>query len=575
MPQITAKEALIQIKDKIGEGTEILLVQIAGGIEQAAQLATSAATPLPDITEVLATTQAKIAELTGLKEQAETGLGDLTDVIARLGLADEIIFSVEDRPKTQKLIIDPLHKVVIRGEVVGEVPENSVGLQAVAILARTDKPLSQAKVASGIKFTPKGGRAKTGVANHTLRSSIAEVNKAMEDQGLPRLINNLRGRGENSGYVLGDYQILGIKSQSLTEFPVIAQPNKSKPATFSISQVLAMEGISGVLSETQTRRLTQELLVQGNLRVGAEVMEGRAQARGTSSKVVRDLELTPAGVEILRDIANQFGGQSRIRTDDVTEWLEKQKEQPVASVSQRVNTGRRFYISEVAEKTGIPETAIKVLHRIGAFQEGIHFEQKRRVKVYKDEAFSVARQVAHQAKEEDQGRFTERLIRKAVGLPKEKNGENPYGPNGPSVLTSEHERLILNRLKGCESGIEQRLKRPLSNEFKTERDLRLLELTARLEEDESLIIDSNTQQRIRREAAATVLELAKDARKFNFIRQQHPGLELALMVIKALDAKSVGELAEAMISPPKNIPDAIDRNGLVNGIRTVGPMGDK
>jgi hypothetical protein len=340
-----------------------------------------------------------------------------------------------------------------------------------------------------------------------------------------------------------------------------------------------MEGISGILSETQTRRLTQELLAKGLLRVGAELMEGRAQARGASSKVVRDLELTPAGVEIMRDVANQFGAQPRIRTDDVTEWFKKQKEQPIAPVSQPVDAGRRFYISQVMEQTGIPDTAIKILHQIGAFKEGVHFEQKRRVKVYTDEALQVAKQVARQAKKEEQGRFTERLIREAVGLQKEKNGENPYGPNGPSTFTVYHEHAMLRRLQACISTIESRIGEPLKQNFKDELATRLGELTLRLSEDEGLAIEPAEQERIRRQAAATVLELAQDARPFNFLRNRHPGIEIGLAFIKGVkgqgQAEMIEEFAEAIVNPPKKVPDSIERSGLINSIRSVGPMGDK
>lgn len=582
MPRITAKEAIALINTKIGQGAENQLAKIAAEIGQAARLATAVTglRAMSDITSALATTQTKVAELTGLREQAETGLGNLTDVIARLGLANEIIFAVEEAPKPQKLIIDPVHRLVIRGEVIGEVPENSVGFQAVDILAFADEPLSQSEVAAGIKFTTKGGKAKTGVETHVLRSSIAEVNRAMENQGLPRLIINKRkGDDRGRGYVLGDYQILGIKSQAAAEAPVTAQLGKVKPETFNISQVLRMEGISGVLSETQTRRLTQELLAKGNLRVGEEVMEGRAQARGASSKVVRDLELTSAGVEILRDIANQFGAQSRIRTADVVDWLERQNKQPVAVVFKSVDTGRRFYISEVAEKTGIPEAAIKVLHQIGALKEGEHFEQKRRVKVYTGEALKVARQVALKAKEEDQGRFTERLIRKAVGLPKERDGENPYGLNGPRTFTVLHEHVILSRLQSCIPVIEHRIGKPLQDSFKLELAARLGELTARLDEDEELIINSAAQEKIRKQAAATVLELAQDARQFNFLRGKHQGIEIGLAFIRGLkdqgQAKMIGEFADAIVNPPKKVAGSIEKNGVVNGIRTVGPMGDE
>lgn len=582
MPQITAKEAIALINTKIGQSSESLLAQIAAEIGQTAQLATAVTglRAMPDITSALATTQTKVVELTGLREQAETGLGNLTDVIARLGLANEIIFSVEEAPKPQKLIIDSVHRLVIRGEVIGEVPENSVGFQAVDILAGADKPLSQSEVAAEIKFTPRGERAKTGVENHTLRSSIAEVNRAMEEKGLPRLIINLKkDMGKGKGYILGDYQVLGIQGSATAESSATAQPGKFKPETFSISQVLKMEGISGILSEVQTRRLTQELLARGHLRVGEEVMEGRAQARGASSKIVRDLELTSAGVEIMRDVTNQFGAQSRIRIDDVVEWLKKQKEQLVAPVSQSVDTGRRFYISEVAEKAGIPETAIKVLHKIGALQEGIHFEQKRRVKVYKNEAFPVARQVASQAKSEKQARFTERLIRDAVGLPKEKNGENPYGPNGPKTFTVLHEQTILHRLQSCIPVIERRIGKPLQDSFKLELAARLGELTTRLSEDDKLTISSEEQGIIRRQAAATVLELSKDARSFNFLRGKHQGIEIGLAFIRGLkdqgQAKMIREFAEAIVNPPKKIADTIERNGVVNGIRTVGPMGDE
>lgn len=475
-----------------------------------------------------------------------------------------------------KLFIDPETGIILRGEVVGGL-KSGQQVDLAALLATKSQPTPQQELAVGI-FGPKGKKIPGAV-----RSLIAKLNRGAEEQDLPPVVVN-PGR---KGYSLEPkYEILGIQRPEPTitsisaEVPVIMPPDKIKPETFSISQVLAMEGISGVLSETQTRRLTQELLAKGNLRVGVEVMEGRAQARGTSSKVVRDLELTPAGVEILRDIANQFGAQSRIRTDDVVNWLTGQKDQPVATVSQPpVDTGKRYLISQVAAQTGIPDTAIKVLHQIGALQEGTHFIQKRRVKVYTDEALKVASQVAGQAKKEDQGRFTERLIRESVGLPKEKDGENPYGPNGPKTFTVFHEHAILHRLQSCIPVIEHRIGKPLQDSFKIELAACLGELTRRLSEDDKLTISSEEQGIIRRQAAATVLEWAQNARPFNFLRGKHQGIEIGLAFIKGLkdqgQAKMIREFADAIVNPPKKIAGSIEKNGVVNEIRTVGPMGDE
>lgn len=382
-----------------------------------------------------------------------------------------------------KLFIDPETGAVIAGRKAGEL-KSGQQLNLAKLLAEEGAPISQENLAEGI-FGRKG-KEKSG----DVRSLVAKLNRGAEDQGLPPVVVN-PGR---KGYGLGlEYEILGIQpaEPAAPTVPVKTPVQAGRPESYSISQVLAMEGIAGVLSETQTRRLTQELLARGHLRVGEEVMEGRAQARGASSKIVRDLELTSAGVEIMRDVTNQFGAQSRIQTNDVVNWLSGQKGYPVALIPQK------------------------------------------------------------------------------------KDDEKPYGQNGPSVLTSEHERIILDRLKRCELGIEQRLGKSLGEKFKIERDHRLGELTDRLAEDESFRIDADTQYRIRREAAATILELSKDARSFNFVRKRHPGLELALLIVKALDEKSVSELAEAMVNPPQKVADTIDRNGVVNGIRTVGSMGDK
>lgn len=495
----------------------------------------------------------------------------------RLGIPAELIDSEIESvlgivAQATKLFIDPETGTVIAGRQAGEL-KSGQQLNLAKLIAEEDGPISQGNLA--VRIFGRKGQEKSG----DIRSLVAKLNRGAEGQGLPPVVINPGRRG----YGLGpEYEILGVRlaESTIPSVPVKTPVQAGRPESYSISQVLAMEGIAGVLSETQTRRLTQELLAQGNLRIGAEVMEGRAQTRGASSRVVRDLELTPAGVEILRDIANQFGAQSRIRTYDVTKWLERQDEQSVKPVSQQIDSGvKRYWISQVAEQSGVPETAIKVLHQIGAFREGIHFEQKRRAKVYTDEALRVARRVADQAKKEKQDRFTERLIREAVGFPKENDGENPYGPNGPKTFTVLHEQVILNRLQSCIPVIEHRIGKPLQESFKLELVTRLGELTTRLSEDSTLTISPEEQGIIRRQAAATVLELAKDARPFDFLRGKHLGIEIGLTFIRGLkdqgQTKMVTEFAHAIVNPPKKVAGTIEKNGVVNGIRTVGPMGDE
>lgn len=495
----------------------------------------------------------------------------------RLGISSEIIDAEIDRvlgiavQATPQLFIDQETGIVIAGRKAGELKPGQQ-LSLATFLGEKNELTSQEDLAVGI-FGSKG-KTRPGHA----RSLIAKLNRSAEDQNLPPVVVN-PGR---KGYSLGsEYEIIGIRPAELTAMPVLvkAPVQAGRLESYPISQVLTMEGIAGVLSKTQTRRLTQELLAKGNLRIGAEVMEGRAQARGASSKVVRDLELTPAGVAIMRDIANQFGAQSRIRTDDVVNWLTGQKDQPVATVSSQADAGKRYLISQVAERTGIPDTAIKVLHEIGALKEGIHFEQRGRIKVYKDEAFSMAQKVKARARKEGQNRYTERLIRDAVGLPKENGGENPYGPNGPEALTVLVEHAILNRLQSCIPVIEHRIGKPLQDSFKLELAIRLGELTTRIAEDENLIISPDEQVKIRRQAAATVLELAKDDGSFNFLRGKQQGIEIGLAFIRGLkdrgQAQMIKEFADAIVNPPTKVADTIERNGVVKGIRTVGPMYDK
>lgn len=253
MPQLKTKEAIELIKLQIDRGTRDRLGQIAAESGQASKLAADPAAldTMPDISGLLAAAQAMTVELTDLKEKAQTGINNLASVVGQLGLADEIVFGVEEEPKPQNLIIDPFHKVVIRGEVVGRIPENSVGLQAAAILAGADSPLSQAEVAAEIK-TAKGGRNKTGIKPHDLRSAIAKANRAMEERGLPELIVNQRGKRQGGGYILGPYQVLGIESPGAAEVPAAVSPStkKGEPAkVYWGAQVAATAGIPTTVLE--------------------------------------------------------------------------------------------------------------------------------------------------------------------------------------------------------------------------------------------------------------------------------------------------------------------------------------
>ena len=129
--------------------------------------------------------------------------------------------------------------------------------------------------------------------------------------------------------------------------------------------------------------------------------------------------------------------------------------------------------------------------------------------------------------------------------------------------------------------IERKVGHPLQETFQAELAMRLGELTERLKEDETLVIDDQEKKTIRRQAAATIIELAEDARHFNQLRKNHPGLVIGLAFINGAknsgNVQMIREFADAIVNPPTKVVDALTvaRDGLVGQVLTVGPMGNK
>lgn len=439
----------------------------------------------------------------------------------------------------------------------------------ISALAEAKKPLSQVELTDAI-FGKKANQKQTQT-----RAIVSKVNTWAQEARLPQPVE----RAKETGYFLATaYQIIGTERPAISIEPPAAEPTapSGPPESYSMKNILAQPGIAGVLSEPQVRRLMQKLVASGHLRVGEHVIESRAQRRGTSSQVTRDLGATPVGLGILRLVAEKFGAQGKIYATSVKRALDEQRQLPPEKPAAERFWGKQI----VADLKHIGSGTLKTMEQAGVLKPGEHFEITPSGKrVYLPPAKEVAKRLAAAAAAAPISRISREFVLNTFGQPdtgskqREVASEFPdYGPNGPRVFTLEHELIILDRLQRCERGIEERLQKPINPSFKLERDLRLGELTARLVEDESLIIDPEARKRLRREAAATVIELATNPRRFNFVRKQHPGLELALMVVKALDKESIADLADVMVNPPRKVADIIEENGLVNGIRTVGPL---
>lgn len=579
LEQIQATIEELQKKKLVGLGEELKLSQIS----------ISAALPTeivgkPD--EALALRTAQLASLHDLSEKSDN-LGKGTGLV-KSGF-DEIKNGLELIPQSEvdeaidaalglsaqagaKLYIDSQTGAIIEGRMAAQLKAGKQ-TEIISLLGEQSQPMPQTDLAK--RMFGKSSKARVG---ETI-SLIGKINRSVKAQDLPAVVVN----SGHTGYRLGSgYQVIGTELTD-KDFELSTQP--VKPASFSISEVTEMEGVSGVLSDYQVRHLTQELLAVGVLRVGDEVMEGDAQVRGKNKQIVSDIELTPSGVEAVRKIAHQFGAQSRIRTADVAAWLRGQESQPAVAGLPESKAGKRYWISEVAESAGVSKSVIKTLEEIGAFKQGVHFiTNNGRTKAYTDEALQITKKVADKLATEGRTRISEKLIREALEIIEESSDDRPYGPNGPNgpkTFTVQHEQVILQRLQDCLPVIERKVGHPIRETFQTELAMRLGELTERLKGDEALVIDDEQKRNIRRQAAATVLELAEDARRFNHLRQNHPGIAIGLAFIKGAknsgNEQMIREFTDAIVNPPVKVVDALTvaRDGLVGRVLTVGPMGDK
>lgn len=576
LEQIQAAIEELQKKKLVGLGEELKLSQIS----------ISAALPTeivgkPD--EALALRTAQLASLHDLSEKSDN-LGKGTGLV-KSGF-DEIKNGLELIPQSEvdeaidaalglsaqagaKLYIDSQTGAIIEGRMAAQLKAGKQ-TEIISLLGEQSQPMPQTDLAK--RMFGKSSKARVG---ETI-SLIGKINRSVKAQDLPAVVVN----SGHTGYRLGSgYQVIGTELTD-KDFELSTQP--VKPASFSISEVTEMEGVSGVLSDYQVRHLTQELLAVGVLRVGDEVMEGDAQARGKNKQIVSDIELTQLGIEAMRKIAHQFGAQSRIRTADVTQWLKSQNGQPAVAGLPEPKAERRYWISEIAESAGVSKSVIKTLDEIGAFKKGIHFfTNNGKTKAYTGEALQITKKVADKLATEGRTRFSEKLIREALKISEESSDEHPYGPNGPKTFTVQHEQVILQRLQDCLPVIERKVGHPIRETFQTELAMRLGELTERLKGDEALVIDDEQKRNIRRQAAATVLELAEDARRFNHLRQNHPGIAIGLAFIKGAknsgNEQMIREFTDAIVNPPVKVVDALTvaRDGLVGRVLTVGPMGDK
>lgn len=479
-----------------------------------------------------------------------------------------------------QLSIHPGTGLIIEGRVVGELPLWQP-IRVVEALSGASGPISRESLMTEIVGEKK---ARSPQGRGILTRFIGMLNQSAEKSGLPPVVENPDGKG----FVLGPKYVVSGRERGFHPEAAEETPSGVRPVTYRIGQVLQMEGIAGFLSETQARNLIQGLVASGDLPVGVDVVEGKAQRRGKGREVVRDLELTPTGVSKLRLVVERFGGQGKIYVKSVVRALGEQgKPAPVAQTAD--DEGQRFWGAQVvADLKNVGTGTLNTLQQAGIFREGEHFEVIASGKrIYKPAARQVARKLDEAAAAAPIGRITREFVLKTFGQPEkvkptDQAAWEKYGPNGPSVLTPFHELAALRSLQQCAPKIGERLGGEISPEFSDDlgkwiaaRQTELLESTPEVQ------VSEEEKLRIRRETAATVLKMYQDLRPFNNIREELGGLEFLVDFVKA--AKQEGErgkmivedFAEALVHPSVAVknPNSPWNGGVVGGdITRIGRL---
>lgn len=278
---------------------------------------------------------------------------------------------------------------------------------------------------------------------------------------------------------------------------------------------------------------------------------------------------------------------------------------PAASV-------QRFYGAQIVaglENVGIG--ALKTLQQAGILKEGLHFDvtgSGRRV--YRPEAKPIVQRLDKAAAAAPIGRITREFVLKTFPPPKEVKStdqpawENPYGPNGPRAANNDLVEFVIARaINDCLRPDESHPQRLTPLEIKTghspteqtirlagEIAMRLVVLEGRLglgeektdggklypDEYKTLELPEGGKSAANRLAAAAIMELAQNARPFNFIRRERPTYEFALTLVRGLKEIGRPDLIEVMaqnLANPKSISGQGTWSGGVETVNHSSPLG--
>lgn len=573
----TIQEALQLLRLRAIEGSQRKLddIKSKGAKAIGLQISEPVIASLSDIPDPAAVLRELAEESAVVKEAGtgiETGLDALSQGFGHLGLLDAELFPPgpdlrmyevvgeepslpeitppESAPST-RFYIDPETRAIIEGTLRGRLQRFQRGhaLKIVQVLSGRGEPMTQHALTKAIV-------GKDADANlRSMRGKLYSLNQEMDDKGLPRIVE----RAEPSGYALSPAYAL------LDEQLFLDQPERSvqtvgeqRPTTYRIGEVSEELG----MPVTRIRSLGYQLMESGHMLVGEHVMERHEGGK-------HYVDYTDTGKALFRRIGTHFKDYTHIPVDSVRAWLDGQ---PKHDVSQQKDEQQFYYGSHVAEAAGIPLTALETMHEVGVLQEGVHFVRRgeRNIRVYTQAALPLAARVKARASKEQQHRFTERLVRDEFRI-YEQPTENPFGQNGPKTVDDQVELFLLQTTLTCLPAMKRR-----GIEIGSEQES-LLKLRMKSLSETIGYIEPEKLDAVRTRAAATMFDLTKNRRPFNFLEQKRPGLRIVGGVIdslKAADPNLLVEFPNAVKEPPSPVP-LQGHQGEVNGSILVGWMGDR
>lgn len=373
-----------------------------------------------------------------------------------------------------------------------------------------------------------------------------------------------------------------------------------EPASYRISQVLADPAIGGNLSETQLRRLNQDLLDRKMLKPEVHIVKGKIQRRGASQEEVPDLKLTEPGKKIIAAIAAQFAGEKRVPTNEVVSWLSQPEVAAKLGLEVKVETIDRvkpkpagvapdpkklFWGISVTEKTGVSQGVLDALQRHGDLQDNNDIIYTRGGKrVYRGTTLGVVedwRQIAAKAGAELTPEFIlsapKHVDVSAIEKTIDKYPESitPYGKNGADTYRPEIGLLLLNTIVHCLPAA----RRKVGPDILAGADAELKVAQKQLAEQIGEIIPADRGGLVLL-AAATAYDLIVNGQFFVPLAETTPALRLAMdFTQQILDKKPeyVAEFPEAVMKLPVSRPDltTLGPDNLVGNTILVGAMGDK